>query len=324
MRHHEAIEGENAGLTSETRSVACDAATGTDVISDTLSVKLTFSDKASGSDHTSDALSVKSTCSDEASGTDHMSDTLSVKSTCSDEAAAGSVVSIARVNDLDDYKGEDMSSAEYNEIKNLLDGSSKYGSLVAPRFMTHEVAVVSGHSGVALHSGNRDSNVEISYDSLPSIHRENHQDHSCSGTSSPKGDNSGIAYDFLSSISRESHQDHPLSDSSSLEDHKSQTIQGFELPVNKEKLDYGCSGAKPDNDVSNIVSGCRKPASSGSLASSVEPLIFGTHMDDNVNKPYPSTVTSTSGQVVSIDLLREFISDAKNYKVSFKIANFYT
>eukprot|EP00268_Persea_americana_P014614 TRINITY_DN16532_c0_g2_i3.p1 TRINITY_DN16532_c0_g2~~TRINITY_DN16532_c0_g2_i3.p1 ORF type:complete len:609 (-),score=177.23 TRINITY_DN16532_c0_g2_i3:392-2218(-) len=265
LRHHEAVEEENAGLSSETRSVACDAAIGTDDISDTLSVKLTFSDKASGSDDTSDTLSVKSTCSDEASGADHMSDTLSVKSTCSDEAAAGSVVSTARVNDLDDYKGGDMSSAEYNEIKNLLDGSSKYGSLVVPSFMTHEVTVVSGHSGVALPSGNQDSNGEISYESLPSIHRENHQDHSCSSTSSPKGDNSGIAYDFLSSISRENHQDHPLSDSSSLEDHKSRTIQGFELPVNKEKLDYGCSGAMPDNDVSNIVSGYRKPASTGSL-----------------------------------------------------------
>ncbi|XXG54410.1 hypothetical protein AAC387_Pa03g2297 [Persea americana] len=320
LRHHEAVEEENAGLSSETRSVACDAAIGTDDISDTLSVKLTFSDKASGSDDTSDTLSVKSTCSDEASGADHMSDTLSVKSTCSDEAAAGSVVSTARVNDLDDYKGGDMSSAEYNEIKNLLDGSSKYGSLVVPSFMTHEVTVVSGHSGVALHSGNQDSNGEISYESLPSIHRENHQDHSCSSTSSPKGDNSGIAYDFLSSISRENHQDHPLSDSSSLEDHKSRTIQGFELPVNKEKLDYGCSGAMPDNDVSNIVSGYRKPASTGSLASSVEPLIFGTHMDDNVNKSYPSTITSTSGQVVSIDLLQEFISDAKNYKKTLLLA----
>lgn len=318
LRHHEAVEEANTGLPSESRPVACDAVSGTDHASDRLSVRSTCSDEASGTDYRSDISPVISTCSDEASDTDHTSDTLSVRSTCSNEAAVGSVVSTARgVNDLeelyiDNDKGEVMSTAEHQQI-NLLDGSSNSSSFAVPNFMTHELAIA------ALHSDNRDLNGEMAYVSLPSIHRESHQDHPCSGTSSPKGDKSDIAYDLVSSISRENHQDHSCSDSSSPEDHKSWTIQEFELSVYEEKLDSVSSGAMPDKVVSSIVSGCGKPGSTDSLASSVEPLIFGTYMDDTLNNSYPTTITSRSGQLISIDFLEEFISDAKNYKVSFNI-----
>lgn len=146
----EEVEEANAGLPSETRSVACEVA----------------------------------------SGTDHTNGMLSVKSTCSVEAVAGSLVSSAEgVNDLEELfvnndEEEVMPSAGLREV-NLLDGSN-YGTFKAPSFLCHEDPVISDCFSVALHSDIQELNGDITYNSLSSTHRETYLGHSFLGTSSPK------------------------------------------------------------------------------------------------------------------------------------------
>eukprot|EP00268_Persea_americana_P014612 TRINITY_DN16532_c0_g2_i1.p1 TRINITY_DN16532_c0_g2~~TRINITY_DN16532_c0_g2_i1.p1 ORF type:complete len:577 (-),score=162.53 TRINITY_DN16532_c0_g2_i1:451-2181(-) len=146
----EEVEEANAGLPSETRSLACEVA----------------------------------------SGTDHTNRTLSVKLTCSVEAVAGSLVSSAEgVNDLEELfvnndKEEVMPSAGLQEV-NLLDGSN-FGTFEAPSFLCHEDPVISDCFGVALHSDIEELDGDMTYNSLSSTRGETYLGHSFLGTSSPK------------------------------------------------------------------------------------------------------------------------------------------
>lgn len=224
-----------------------------------------------------------------ASGSDHTNDTLSVKSTCSNEAVAGSLVLSAQgVTELEELfvnnvKEEVLSSAELRE-SNLLDGSN-YDSFEAPSYVTHEAAAISDPCSDTLHSDFQELKGDVNYISLLSICGETFQDHPYVGSGSPKGDKLLIP-------------------------------QQLELPVHEEKQDStSCTGL-------NNVSSEKKSGSTGSLDSSVEGMIFDGLMGDVIDKSLPSSIASRSGQIISIDLLEEFILDANKNKVPSKTVDF--
>eukprot|EP00262_Sarcandra_glabra_P022103 TRINITY_DN9628_c3_g1_i1.p1 TRINITY_DN9628_c3_g1~~TRINITY_DN9628_c3_g1_i1.p1 ORF type:complete len:604 (+),score=151.82 TRINITY_DN9628_c3_g1_i1:111-1922(+) len=224
-------------------------------------------------------------------GTYHTSDSLYVNSSCVDEAEAGSSVSSVHGGNYHDQlraytEIEEMNPSTKNQEVNLIVGFHQ--SPHASSSMTHEDAGVNDHCRDAQCSDIQSLKKVLAYDSVSATCRGNNQSDLCLGANSFKEESLPLTVHIPS-------------------------------PIHEEEPD-SMENAGSRNDSTNFVSECEEPGSRGSLQNGSEKLTFDTELVDVENNSQLTTITTRSGQIVSIDLLEDIIRDAKDNKKTLLLA----
>lgn len=222
---------------------------------------------------------------DNVPGTGNSSDPLCAKSTSLDEPCNGCSAFGVHVENDHDRLSVDTALEE-------LTSSTNHGEIVGLNHVSHAAPSLSFEDPIITRSYHnsvcskiQESQREVSY---------------CSASAACGGD----------------HRDHLCLDVSPL--NQKTTLQNFKClldEVNQDSLEHG---AMDQMDLNSSVSKCQERGSKGLLESDAEHLVIDNKVA-GVDESLLTTIATQSDQVVSIDFLDEFITDAKSNKVHFLI-----